>query len=45
MSKFILLILLLIFYSQNSIAKKIDVVFAGFSINADYKDLEKSFPF
>ncbi len=42
MSKFILLISLLIFYSLNSIAKKIDVVWTGFSINADYKDLEKS---
>ncbi len=42
MSKLILLIFFLVFYSHNSIAKKIDVVWTGFSINADYKDLEKS---
>ena len=42
MSKLILLTLFLVFYSHNSIAKKIDVVWTGFSINADYKDLEKS---
>ena len=42
MSKLILLTFFLVFYSHNSIAKKIDVVWTGFSINADYKDLEKS---
>ena len=36
------LFLILITYSFNSIAEKIDVVWTGFSINADYKDLEKS---
>ncbi len=41
MSRLALLLLFLIFYSQNSFAK-IDVVWTGFSINADYKDLEKS---
>ena len=29
-------------FSFNSFAEKIDVVWTGFSINADYKDLEKS---
>ncbi len=37
-----LLIFLIIFYSNNSFGNKIDVVLTGFSINAEYKDLERS---
>ena len=37
-----LLCLPILFYSQNSVANKVDVVWTGFSINADYKDLEIS---
>ncbi len=41
MKKFILFSLLILF-SKNVIAIKTDVVLAGFSINAEYKDLERS---
>tara|TARA_B100000575_G_scaffold247921_1_gene213645 strand:+ start:531 stop:1805 length:1275 start_codon:yes stop_codon:yes gene_type:complete len=37
-----LLIFLIVFYSNHSFGNKVDVVLTGFSINAEYKDLERS---
>ena len=38
----VLLFFLLILFSNLAIASKLDVILTGFSINADYKDLERS---
>ena len=40
--KIIISFCFIIFFSSNILANKTDVVLTGFSINADYKDLEKS---
>ena len=39
--KYVIFIYLLFFLPNALLASKIDVVLTGFSINADYKDLEK----
>ena len=40
--KILLLFYFVIFFSNFALASKVDVILTGFSINADYKDLEKS---
>ena len=40
--KYIFLFYLILFFSNQVVANKIDVVLTGFSINADYKDLDRS---
>lgn len=40
--KYIFLFSLILFFSNQVVANKIDVVLTGFSINADYKDLDRS---
>ena len=40
--KILLLFYFVIFFSNFVLASKVDVILTGFSINADYKDLEKS---
>ena len=40
--KVIITFCFIIFFSNNILANKTDVVLTGFSINADYKDLERS---
>ena len=40
--KVIIAFCFIIFFSNNILANKTDVVLTGFSINADYKDLERS---
>lgn len=40
--KVIIAFCLIIFFSNSILANKTNVVLAGFSINADYKDLERS---
>jgi len=40
--KYIFFISLILFFSNQVVANKTDVVLAGFSINADYRDLDRS---
>ena len=40
--KYIFFISFMLFFSNQVVAKKTDVVLAGFSINADYRDLDRS---
>ena len=40
--KYIFFISFILFFSNQVVANKIDVVLAGFSINADYRDLDRS---
>ena len=40
--KVIIAFCFIIFFSNNILANKTDVVLTGFSINSDYKDLERS---